>query len=106
MVVYSNLPYDVLHQICRIDYGEWKHREDKDQVACCSLSIVDRRTRDVAIPTMFSVVRFKQAWLEMTDEEINDLIDALMKNDPILQAIKYVPYLYFIYLSLPFYQCL
>jgi hypothetical protein len=101
MVSYSRLPYDVLYEICltaqtsRIDEQEWKEREDKDQFSPCSLinlSVVDRRTRDVAICVMFrsGTIRLKNSWLKTTEEEVNGLIDTIMENERILRMVKYV----------------
>lgn len=98
MTAYSNLPYDVLHQICvtaeyQLDQEEYEKREDKDQVSPSSLinlSMVDRRTREVAVPVIFrsGTIGVKDDWFNTSEEEIHGLIDALMKNDEILRMIK------------------
>lgn len=99
MVSYTHLPYDILHQICvtaqysRLEREEWEAQEDKSRLSPRTLinfSMVDRRTRDAAVPVMFQsgIVMLKYSWLNTSEENVNSLIDALLKNEQMIRAIK------------------
>lgn len=99
MVVYSNLPYDVIHEIClaakigRLGHKEWEERQDKNQLSprsLLNLSLVNRQTRDISVPIIFQsgTIIAREGRSNKTEEEINDLIEVLMKNDLILRLVK------------------
>lgn len=81
---YSDLPYDILHLIC---LASLDCRAD-DQSALWNLSLADRRTRDMAIPMLFRHLSFKPTWLNTSNEHLDDLIDAVRRNDSILRVAR------------------
>jgi hypothetical protein len=86
MPTYSELPYDILHQLCtlirEIDFNTLK-----------VFSQVDKRTHSAAVPILFHSIGFRQEW-EETDtpwKGVQEVADAILGDNEALAAIRFVP---------------
>jgi hypothetical protein len=84
MPTYSELPYDILHQLCTLT-GEI------DFDALKVFSQVDKRTHSAAVPILFRAIGFRQQWGEDGTpwEGVQDVADALLSNKEALAAIRF-----------------
>ena len=87
MATYSELPYDVLYQLCT-------HLREIDFDALKAFSQVDKRTRSAAVSTLFRAIGFRQQWGENITpswEDVQEISDALLSNKEALAAIRFAP---------------
>jgi hypothetical protein len=84
MPTYSELPYDILYQLCAL-IGQVNF--DTLKVFCQ----VDKRTRSAAVPTLFRAIGFRQHWGENITpwEDVQEISDALLSNKEALAAIRF-----------------
>jgi hypothetical protein len=84
MPTYSQLPYDILHQLCtiirEIDFDTLKE-----------FSQVDKRTRSAAVPILFHAIGFREQWSEKNTpwKGVQEVADALLGNKDALAAIRF-----------------
>jgi hypothetical protein len=84
MPTYSELPYDILHQLCAL-IG--KVNFDTLKV----FSQVDKRTRSAALPTLFRAISFRR----QLGENIRpwkggqEVVDSLLSNKEVLATVRF-----------------
>ena len=86
MPTYSELPYDILYQLCT-------HLREIDFDALKAFSQVDKRTHSAAVHILFRAIGFKQRWGENRTpwEGVQEAVDALLSNKEALAAIRFAP---------------
>jgi hypothetical protein len=86
MTTYSDLPYDILLHMCHSMVKDRNGGSNLSQLLI--FSEIDRRTRDSAIPILFSSIMFQSEWLQVGPEYACDIIDAILGNARILDAVR------------------
>jgi hypothetical protein len=84
MPTYSELPYDILHQLCT-------HIREIDFDTLKVFSQVDKRTHSVVVPILFHSISFRQHWRD-TDtpwKGVQEVADAILSNKEALAAIRF-----------------
>ncbi|KAG8819947.1 hypothetical protein FRC19_009364 [Serendipita sp. 401] len=77
MAHYSILNDDVLYHLCRVMHTNRLH-------GLINLSMVDRRTRMIAMPLLFSKIFYFPLW----DEDQKPYIEIILKNRTILSFVR------------------